>query len=308
MTIDIVLATYNGAPYLASQIDSLLAQGYTDWRLLLRDDCSNDTTPLFLEKYAERYPHKISLLPSGERKGAMANFGTLLEQTTAPYVMFCDQDDLWDRDKIALTLAKMHSLEKTMGKETPLLVHTDLRVVDRYLHPIAPSFWRYAHLYPEKTVTLAQLMTQNVVTGCTSLVNRALLQRGLPLPEEAIMHDWWFALVATAVGAVGIVDKDTIAYRQHAHNVLGAKRFCWNGLKTAWKRRKVMAENKRKQAEALKRRLREELSLDQQAIIDTYLALHTLSFWKSRYLTLRHHFFKQGLTRRLASLLFLKQP
>jgi len=63
----------------------------------------------------------------------------------------------------------------------------------------------------------------NVVTGCTALLNRALLQKALPIPSEALMHDWWLALVASAFGQIALVEEPGVLYRQHGSNVLGAQ-------------------------------------------------------------------------------------
>jgi hypothetical protein len=75
---------------------------------------------------------------------------------------------------------------------------------------------------PPSRDPLAVLLTQNFVTGCTVLVNRPLLERALPIPESAVVHDWWLALVAASCGHLLYVDWPTVAYRQHDSNAIGA--------------------------------------------------------------------------------------
>ena len=112
MTLDILLATYNGEKFLKEQINSLLDQSYKNWKLLIRDDMSTDCTMAILSDYISKYPDKIKLLKSNKRLGPCQSFNYLLQKSDSDYVMFCDQDDIWLPEKIELSLKKMRSLEK----------------------------------------------------------------------------------------------------------------------------------------------------------------------------------------------------
>ncbi|MCL2884649.1 MAG: glycosyltransferase, partial [Oscillospiraceae bacterium] len=141
--IDILLATYNGQAFLPAQLDSLLHQTYQDFLIHIRDDGSADATLQIIEQYKTNYPGKISVLenpiPSGSAK---SNFFHLLNEAdmSGDYFLLCDQDDVWNPDKVELTLREMTKLEATYGTQTPLLIHTDLAVVDQSLRPLARSF------------------------------------------------------------------------------------------------------------------------------------------------------------------------
>lgn len=223
--IDILLATCNGAPWLAEQLDSLLAQTETDWRLLVHDDGSDDATPDILRDYQQRYPSQIHWLEDGVRCGsARDNFHHLMQHSGAGYVMFCDQDDVWDRDKIAVTLARMREVEAA-HPGVPVLVHTDLRLVDAVGQPMHPSMFGFQCL-PRSLPRLEQRLVQNNVTGCTVMLNHQALQVSLPMDARAMMHDWWAACrVLQAGGAVDLLERCTIDYRQHGRNSVGAVRF-----------------------------------------------------------------------------------
>jgi len=223
--IAILMATYNGERYLPKQLDSILNQDFEDWVLLVSDDGSKDRTMEILSDYQKRYPQKIKLLekekPSG---GAKKNFLFLTRQADGyPYLMYCDQDDFWKPEKIRVTLEKMRETENG-DPATPCLVHTDLEVVDQTMNTISPSFFRFSGLRPERC-GLNQLLIQNIVTGCTMMINHALWELAVrPVDEEQIlMHDWWFALIAAAVGRIGFVNQSLILYRQHGDNSVGAK-------------------------------------------------------------------------------------
>lgn len=221
--IDILMATYNGDLYLAQQIESIIGQSYTDWRLIVRDDCSHDNTMSVLKKYQEQYPEKIIIIPSKHPSGsAMNNFFKLLDYADSEYIMFSDQDDVWKKDKIAVAVSKMHELEKQYGVEVPLLVHTDLCVVDENLQTINPSIFAMQNMDPTRD-KLNHLLATNIVTGCTMLFNQALLKLLVEKPKTAVMHDMWIALVAAAFGKIGFVDKATMFYRQHSTNANGTK-------------------------------------------------------------------------------------
>ncbi len=221
--IDILLATYNGECYLDEQIQSLLSQTYSHWRLLIRDDGSTDNTPAIIHSYAEKYPNKIIVIKNSARNlGACGNFGALLEHATGDYVMFCDQDDVWLQRKIESTLRKMMELVDQYGNNIPLLVFTDMQVVDKDLNIIADSYWKYQAFAPESGNDFSRMLVSNVIIGCTSMMNRKLWDLAVPLSGVMLMHDWWAGLVSVALGKNGFIDEPTVLYRQHVLNVVGA--------------------------------------------------------------------------------------
>lgn len=221
--VQVVLATYNGVMYLEAQIVSILDQ-LGEGQLLVHDDGSSDGTLELLEWWAER-DGRVKILPGPPQGGASANFSYLLRYTTAPYVFCADQDDIWKPDKLITLLKVMKFYEGIYGEETPLLVHSDLSLIDKSGQLIAESMWTYQNLDPRWGNHFNLLLTQNVITGCAMLVNRTLLHRGLPIPPDASMHDHWLALVACGQGKVIYIDKPMTLYRQHGNNVVGAYRY-----------------------------------------------------------------------------------
>ena len=222
--IAILLASYNGEKYIAEQIESLLAQTEAGWELFCHDDGSTDRTLEILRCYEAQYPGQIHVLNGPPRGGAKDNFLRMMRDVRAPYVMFCDQDDVWLPKKVELTLREMKRLETKHGGKKPLLVFTDLCVTDECLHPIAKRLSAYQKLNPGR-IKPKDLMIQNVITGCTVMLNRALAEFAIR-PEntaEIIMHDWWCALIGASFGAGSYVDRALVLYRQHGGNFMGAK-------------------------------------------------------------------------------------
>ncbi len=222
MSVDIILGTYNGEPYLREQIESILAQTETRWHLLIRDDGSKDNTVAIITDYAQLYPEKIRHVDvRGDNLGVVANFSRLMEFTDAPYVMFCDQDDRWYPDKITLTLQAIKAMERRDGSNTPLLVHTDARLVDAQMKPTHASFHQ-ALAHNMSVQNLAYELVQNTAHGCTMMLNRALIKHVLPIPSQARMHDMWVHILVLALGHSQYLDISTLDYRQHGNNVIGA--------------------------------------------------------------------------------------
>ena len=229
--IFITLATHNGERFLAEQLDSLFDQTETGWTLLVRDDQSTDKTAAIVEEYARR-DDRIRVLQSPPSRLGTAgrNFAGLLEEAFehgADYVFCCDQDDVWAPDKLARMLDEVRRIEGPDHR--PSLVHHDLAVVDERLEPLAASYWSMMALSPADEKNPQRLLSRNEVTGCAMACNRALLEIALPVPDEAIMHDWWLALFAAYFGKLGFMPQQLVQYRQHGENVIGAKSF-WRGL------------------------------------------------------------------------------
>lgn len=222
--VEILMATYNGEKYLKEQLDSILLQTYSDWHLTIADDCSTDNTVAILKEYAYKYPEKIAYhvnkIASGSAKN---NFYGLLSNVDADYVMLSDQDDFWLENKIELTLNKMKESEAKYGCDFPLLVHSDLRVVDENLKTISDSFYVMEGINPQLN-RLNNIIVVNIVAGCSMMANRALLDLFIRVPEYSTMHDHWLALIASAFGKIIFVEKPTILYRQHGSNSVGVNR------------------------------------------------------------------------------------
>jgi glycosyltransferase involved in cell wall biosynthesis len=278
----IVLATFNGGQFLAEQFDSLLSQSITDWSLLVRDDLSSDDTLVIIEKYASRDGRIEILTPPTERLASSArNFAGLLQeayQRGADYLFCCDQDDVWDPDKLARVL---HELQRIEGPDrVPCLVHHDLVVVDEQLGPVADSYWLLMALQPADESNPQRLLSRNEVTGCAMACNRALLGLALPLSPSAVMHDWWLALFAGFYGTLLPLRQRLVSYRQHSSNVIGAKsyRAGLNPLQNwvaTWRRGNEEFLDTVRQARAFRDKIRGKPELDPalRAALDAYCEL-----------------------------------
>jgi glycosyltransferase involved in cell wall biosynthesis len=223
--IDILMATYNGERFLEEQIRSLLNQTYQEWKLIIRDDESNDKMLHEIEKFIKLYPGKIIRLNDKKgRLGATLSFAELLGHSNADYMMFCDQDDVWLPDKISVTLNKMLELEK-QNPGLPLLVFTDLSTTDDSLHITSPSFMASQKFFPEIIHSPTKLLALNIVTGCTIMINKLSRDFILPIPSSNIGHDQWMAVNLAHFGKIDFIPEPTMLYRQHGNNSVGSNRI-----------------------------------------------------------------------------------
>lgn len=225
-SIDILLSYYNGSSYFQAQLISLFNQTWDAWKLILRDDGSSPFECMKLATSLTEYSERcLFILDQKGNLGAKKSFSELLRYSDAPYIAFCDQDDVWSPAKLQILLNAVQDLEGRLGRDRPCLVFSDAEVVGQNLEPISLSLWKYMNIQPvlAKTNTL---FFRNIVPGCCMLINRRLARLMYPVPDNAVMHDYWAMLIAHLLGGIEFVPLALVKYRQHA-NTLGADRGCY---------------------------------------------------------------------------------
>jgi len=264
--VTILLSSYNGEKFVTEQVASIQHQTHPNWTLLVRDDGSRDRTLEIVQALSRADPRIVILTDARGNLGAAGSFGVLLEHVLrldAPYVALADQDDLWCPAKIARELELMLRREQQAGPRKPLLVHSDLSVVGHDLTPVHRSFLKYQGLSHEAKFPLGRLLLQNFVTGSTVLLNRSLLESATPVPD-VIMHDWWLALCAAALGEIVFLPEATVRYRQHGGNAVGSfglKHSVGESLRdpiASWHRADALLDRAVAQARELLRRVERE--------------------------------------------------
>ncbi len=219
----ILMATYNGQQFLREQIGSIIAQTYTQWHLYIQDDHSTDATCSIIQEYAKR-DSRIVLLHNDGPSGAKNNFYFLLQRVSAPIYAFSDQDDVWHPDKLQISVQALNKAIQTHPTDTPLVVCTDLQVVDQQLRPLGPTLWQMLRIEPSLLENFESMAAHCLATGCTMVFNYAARQVSLPMASEAVMHDAWLSLCVSRVGGSLIaLRQPTMLYRQHGCNAIGAE-------------------------------------------------------------------------------------
>lgn len=240
----ILMATFNGERHLREQLDSLFTQSSKEWTLYVHDDGSDDDTRQILDEYARTHSN-MQVLDYESQHGACANFLSLLERVDAEHYFFCDQDDVWDTDKVRLSLEEMHRQER-LHPDLPIVVHSDLLVTDGELNVLDTSFLRYTGLAPEYLSTFDTAVLP-FATGCTMLLNRGARDAVLRHKGRPTMHDVWTVLCTLREGGrVALIRQPLVSYRQHGHNTLGARDIRQVNLNYRWRHlRDIVGDNAR---------------------------------------------------------------
>jgi glycosyltransferase involved in cell wall biosynthesis len=203
--LHILLSTYNGEAYLEELLDSVLGQSYESIRVHIRDDGSTDSTVSILHRYQAK-DKRISV-ELGSNIGVQASFFSLLESVadSTGYFAFCDQDDIWDAQKLEVAVNRIQASERPDSA----LYFSRLSCVDS----------RNRHLYDTpvpRNPGVFNALVENSAIGCTCVFGKRLLDEFLCAdPTHMIMHDWWMYLCAASEGVLIYDEVPRIRYRQH---------------------------------------------------------------------------------------------
>ena len=303
--VDILVAVYNGEKYLKAQLDSIISQTYKEFNIIIRDDGSQDSSLDIIKEFKLQYPEKVQIVEGSPSKSAKNNFFELMNHATSDYVMFCDQDDFWLENKIELTLNKMKESEKDYGASTPVLCHTDLAVVDSTLNVLHPSFYKMQKFDISKT-SINRAMVQNIVTGCTVMINKPLLELAINTnSEDVIMHDWWLFLIASAFGKVEAVNIPTIMYRQHNNNQLGAQDPSKIGYYTGRLKSGSSLHLTYAQAESFYRAFESKLPEHQKSIVKEYISLPEKNKLQKISSIIKNDFWKHSVIKKAGQIILV---
>ncbi len=215
--VAILLCTYNGADFLAQQLDSFIQQTHKNWVIYASDDGSTDATLSILQHYQEKLGVERLVVQQGPRQGFAQNFMSLVKNTmiNADYYAFSDQDDIWFEDKLERGLASLSSTPATM----PALFCSRTRLVDASGQVIG-----YSPLFA-KAPSFCNALVQSLAGANTMLLNataRHLLAKA-PADAYIVSHDWLTYLLVSGCGGSVIYDREpTLDYRQHGSNLIGA--------------------------------------------------------------------------------------
>jgi glycosyltransferase involved in cell wall biosynthesis len=217
----VLLATYNGERFLGEQLDTLRAQTVEALDVWASDDGSSDRTEAILDAAATSWNAGTFRRLRGPGTGFADNFRSLIlnPDIIADHYAFCDQDDLWDADKLAVAGAWLETLAP--GEAGVYCSRTRIVDLDGRTKGLSPLFAR--------APSFRNAIVQSIAGANTMVLNRAAWRLLVEASRETsfISHDWWTYLVVTgAGGTVRYSAEPRIGYRQHADNLVGSN----NGL------------------------------------------------------------------------------
>ncbi|HDR2365107.1 TPA: glycosyltransferase family 2 protein, partial [Enterobacter asburiae] len=240
--VDIALATYNGERFIREQIESIQKQSYSNWRLLISDDGSTDSTISIIKELMQS-DSRINIVNDSRQGGVIKNFNKALMHTTAEYILLCDQDDIWPSERLSKLVNELSCIESEKVN-SEIMIFTDLCLIDEKNNIISESFYTINEINPESNLKQSKLFWNSSVYGCSVILNRKLLNASLPIPEFAHMHDQWLALNASRSEGLYYLEYPSVLYRQHTGNVVGGRKKSWlQKTKSLKKNLKTISKN-----------------------------------------------------------------
>ena len=219
--ISVALCTYNGEKYISQQLDSILTQSMPVDEIVINDDCSTDSTMIILNDYASQYP-QIKYKTNSSNIGFVKNFEKTISECYGDYIFFSDQDDIWKKDKVKITIDYL--------KETGMYgVFTDGLLIDQFGRSLGDTLFSRIKLIPYIENSLlgkyafeVLCLNRNYVTGATLAITKTAKKLVIPFKTSSnIYHDMWVALKLSANDKLGYINQQLISYRIHPNQECG---------------------------------------------------------------------------------------
>lgn len=224
--VSIVMATFNGAPYLSEQLESLRWQSRWPDEVIIVDDSSSDDTVAMARAFARTAPFPVDVIVQSGHRGTCQTFEEGLRRASGDIILICDQDDIWRSEKVAVMTERMAE------RPDALLAFSDAVLVNSEGERMSRSRWRVSGFGPRQQAAmtedpLGQLIARQIVSGCTAAIRSELIPAILPFPAEVhpalgdMMYDRWFSLVAAAAAPVVTINERLVEYRIHPKQQIG---------------------------------------------------------------------------------------
>lgn len=223
--ISVALCTYNGEQFLSEQLESLKCQTRLPDELVVCDDGSTDNTVTLIEKFAQNAPFKVRIFVNEQTLGVTKNFEKALTYCEGKYLFLCDQDDLWEAEKIAQMTAFLEQ------NPSVSVAFSDAFLVNEKAIFLQKRLWDVVRLYPSqleqwrKGKSIELMLIGNRVAGCTMALRRSFLQKIAPFPTDVpdFLHDTWIAFVASILSQIQFISTPLVKYRQHPWQQVGTR-------------------------------------------------------------------------------------
>jgi glycosyltransferase involved in cell wall biosynthesis len=217
------MCTYNGARFLDQQLASLASQHRLPDEVVVCDDCSTDSSVASLKAFAAQAPFSFLIHENKSRLGSTKNFEQAIKLCGGELICLCDQDDIWDSEKIGLTE------QCFIDNPDVSLVVTNADIVDNHARPVGHTLWETLRIDSELQKRLQVggafevLIERPIVTGTTMAFRSKFKDLVLPIPDDiSLIHDGWISLMLSLIGPFELIDRCLVKYRQHDAQQLGA--------------------------------------------------------------------------------------
>jgi len=201
--VSIAICTYNGALHLEEQLESIINQSYKNLEIIIVDDVSSDETLSILNKFSAA-DKRITVYPNKVNLGYVKNFESAISLCSGDFIALCDQDDIWQLDKIQLQV-------DAIGNAA--LVYHDSEFVSEEGISLNSKISDILNMYQGNSSL--PFLFYNCISGHSLMMRTSLRDKFIPL-DKKYYHDWAIAFAAAENGGIKYIDKALVKYRQHA--------------------------------------------------------------------------------------------
>ena len=214
-----VIATHNGARYLREQLDSLAAQTLAPLEIIVTDDASTDDTLEIVRNFASESQIQFRIIENQQALGFRNNFLKGALAARGALVAFCDQDDIWDPNKLELCATYANDRSIALIVHTAVSVDASNRKLGLFSQGIKGSGVKPPLSYdPWLTFFGFSMVFRRDLLDIWSTKDRFL---DFIVPGHSIAHDRWIMFLAQIVGRTVEIDRPLVRYRQHDRNLFG---------------------------------------------------------------------------------------
>ena len=222
MKISVAFIVYNGARYMRTQLDSILAQTHKVQEIIVCDDASSDNTKELLEEYKNKHPNLFFIHYNTKNIGPTKNIEKAIQACTGELILLADQDDYWETNKVE-TIVKWFEVNPTMNGvfTNGSLMNSNEKLDNKYGLWDVMSF-PYKAIKNGEDLKLYINTVENTVTGATLAIRNNLPFLKQPFPViKHLVHDRWLAMNLAETNSLGILDEKLICYRIHSAQAIG---------------------------------------------------------------------------------------
>lgn len=207
--VSIVLAVFNGERFLRDQLNSLVAQTYSNIEIIAVDDASTDASLLILQEFSQRYSN-IAVSPLTVNGGQIVALEQGLQLSKGDFVAISDQDDIWVPEKIQKLIDCI---------QDAAAIFSDSLLVDEKGCSLNKTLMKdFVRVRPAPILhDPVALIAKNIASGHALIFKRELLPILLPFARD-IMYDQQIAIVSSAVGGLRYLGDTLVLHRQHGGN------------------------------------------------------------------------------------------
>lgn len=222
MKLSVALCTWNGERYLEEQLRSILAQTRPADELIVCDDQSSDATAEIVARFASQAPFAVHFERNEQRLGPTQNFAKAIGRCRGDIIFLCDQDDFWLPEKLG-RMYEVFAQAPEVG-----LVFSNGYIVDQGRVRLGYTLWDVLRLSEKHVAKIRAgelfdlLIQRNVVTGAAAAFRASFKDAVLPIPQDAMLHDAWIALLISGAAGCMALNEPLFEYRQHTHQQTGA--------------------------------------------------------------------------------------